>query len=235
MVFRSGRLQYRLGVEDIEPDHGVAWVLELPACFSSATTQQEATAQVPTRIGEYFDWLKGNEQASPLANEPIETEAPEVSRSFTSQNDYTVNAFFEGDRKPLDYEEVEYHLWLLDRTRRDLLAVVRQLPRETLNRPVAREVRGSILGILSHVAGAENWYLDRPRLALPDEEMPEEPLARLERVRVHTKARLPELVDDARVVELVGEQWSVRKVLRRALWHERDHTNHIAQLAGVRG
>ena len=226
-------MQYRLGVEDIEPDHWVAWVLELPGCFSSATTQEEATAQVPTRIGEYFDWLKRNGQASPPAKEPIEMEAPEVFRSFPSQNDYTVNVFFEDDRKPLDYQEVEYHLWLLDCTRRDLPAVVRQLPRETLNRPVAEEVQGSIEGILSHVAGAENWYLDRLSLALPDEEMPEGPLARLERIRAYTRTRLPELVDDGRVVELVGEQWSVRKVLRRALWHERDHTNHIAQLAGV--
>lgn len=27
-----------------------------------------------------------------------------------------------------------------------------------------------------------------------------------------------------------GEFWSPRKLLRRAIWHERDHTNHILQL-----
>jgi len=32
------------------------------------------------------------------------------------------------------------------------------------------------------------------------------------------------------VVALAGEVWSARKVLRRSLWHERDHTQHILQL-----
>jgi ferritin len=32
------------------------------------------------------------------------------------------------------------------------------------------------------------------------------------------------------VVGVNGEFWSPRKVLRRALWHERDHTEHIRKL-----
>ena len=226
-------MQYQLGVEDIEQGHWVAWVLDLPGCFSSANTQEEATAQTPTRIAEYFDWLKTNGRASPLATEPIEMKVPEVFLSFPSQDNYSVNAFFQDDRRPLNYDEVEYYLWLLDCTRRDLLAVVHQIPRERLSQPVTGEVQGSIEGILNHIAGAENWYLDRLSLALPNEDMLDEPLARLERVRAHTRTRLLKLADDARVIELVGEQWSVRKVMRRALWHERDHTKHIAQLPGV--
>jgi hypothetical protein len=32
------------------------------------------------------------------------------------------------------------------------------------------------------------------------------------------------------VVTLSGETWSARKVMRRTLWHERDHTAHILKL-----
>jgi hypothetical protein len=32
------------------------------------------------------------------------------------------------------------------------------------------------------------------------------------------------------VATLSGETWSARKVLRRAMWHERDHTQHIRKL-----
>ncbi|MDW8214000.1 MAG: hypothetical protein RMJ55_10615 [Roseiflexaceae bacterium] len=39
------------------------------------------------------------------------------------------------------------------------------------------------------------------------------------------------MADDKRVVAgQGGEVWSARKVVRRALWHERDHTQHIARL-----
>jgi len=29
-----------------------------------------------------------------------------------------------------------------------------------------------------------------------------------------------------------GEIWSPRKALRRAVWHERDHTEHIRKILG---
>ena len=33
-----------------------------------------------------------------------------------------------------------------------------------------------------------------------------------------------------KVVAVDGEFWSPRKMLRRTLWHERDHTEHIHNL-----
>jgi hypothetical protein len=35
------------------------------------------------------------------------------------------------------------------------------------------------------------------------------------------------------VVGLEGEFWSPRKLLRRAVWHERDHSQHIRQLCAL--
>jgi hypothetical protein len=37
------------------------------------------------------------------------------------------------------------------------------------------------------------------------------------------------------VVGTDGEIWSPRKVLRRALWHERDHVEHIKKLIAMSG
>jgi hypothetical protein len=41
---------------------------------------------------------------------------------------------------------------------------------------------------------------------------------------------LPKLVGVNKVLGLGGKIWSPRKALRRALWHERDHTEHIRKL-----
>jgi hypothetical protein len=35
------------------------------------------------------------------------------------------------------------------------------------------------------------------------------------------------------VVDLVGEFWSPRKLLRRAVWHERDQSQQIRQLCAL--
>jgi hypothetical protein len=83
------------------------------------------------------------------------------------------------------------------------------------------------------VGGAEWWYLDRLGLAFAQKDVPDEPVDRLEKVRNHLVMALPGLVGDDRVVTPNGEGWSARKLVRRALWHERDHTHQIARLAGV--
>lgn len=96
--------------------------------------------------------------------------------------------------------------------------------------PIPGEKRDSIAGVLDHIAWAEWWYFDRLNQAFPRSEMPGDPLTKLEKVRAQTRARLPKLVGDAQVVERVGEQWSARQVLRRTLWHERDHIEQIKEL-----
>ena len=72
-------------------------------------------------------------------------------------------------------------------------------------------------------------------LAFPQAEIPEDPFARLASVREHFVTCLPALAKRAGVITLSGETWSPRKVLRRALWHERDHTEHILKLRAKMG
>jgi hypothetical protein len=90
--------------------------------------------------------------------------------------------------------------------------------------------RWSINGILGHIGGAEWWYMERLGLAFPREQLPEEPQARLEKVHESFASVLPKLEGTKQVIGLEGELWSPRKVLRRALWHERDHAEHIRKL-----
>lgn len=108
--------------------------------------------------------------------------------------------------------DVEEALWLLEQTRRDLLAALDGVPEEALTRLVPGQKFGSISGVLEHVAEAERFYLSR-----------------LDR------GVLPGLAGDGRVVERRGELWSARKVVRRALWHECDHTGHVAKLLRAYG
>jgi hypothetical protein len=51
-------------------------------------------------------------------------------------------------------------------------------------------------------------------------------------VRSHLRVVLPTLAGTHEVLGVDGEFWSPRKVLRRAAWHERDHTDHINRLRG---
>jgi len=93
-----------------------------------------------------------------------------------------------------------------------------------------RELTRPIIGIVDHVAIAEWWYFNRLGMSPARLALPADPIAKLKAVRQNTYAQLSKLIGDTQIVTLIDEQWSARKVLRRTLWHERDHTQHIAKL-----
>lgn len=208
----------------------IAHVPDLPGCFSSHKDRDVAIKGIPASIESYTLWCQRHGlRIAGLAGPMV---VSEVIRAWRYEEDYEVNAFFASDRPPLLEEELGDFRTLLEMTGQDLLASVDGLSQENLNQQFSGE-RWSILGILRHVANADLWYLDRLGLALPQADLPEEVLPRLQAVRAHLVASLPALAKRVGVVALSGELWSARKVLRRTLWHERDHTDHILKLRAV--
>jgi uncharacterized damage-inducible protein DinB/predicted RNase H-like HicB family nuclease len=221
-----------LVLEDMEPNHWIAWALNLPACFSSATTAEDAVALAPQKITEYFSWLFAHNSQLPTVQEPIETEVVETFHSFACSEDpeYIVNAFFDDDRRPLEYWDVEIGLRLLSWTRQDLFSAMKSITQEQLTKAISGEVRGSINGILNHIAVAENWYFDQLDCGVQRENLSADPLEKLTIVRANTQEQLVKLIGDKLITKNCDELWSARKILRRTLWHERDHVQQIAQL-----
>jgi len=222
-------MHIRLAVEDMEPAHWVAWALDLPACYSSAATAEEALARAPQRVAGYFSWLKVHDARLPEVHEPLEVDLVETFHSFPSGKDaeYIVNAFFADDRRPLGYWDVELALRLLEWTRRDLMEVIGSLPREIYTRPIEGERQDTLEGIVNHNAAAENWYLSHLGCGLELRQLAASPLEKIALVRTHTRQKLADWIGDGRVTQNYDEHWSARKVLRRTLWHERDHTQQI--------
>jgi hypothetical protein len=225
-------MRYRLGVDEIAPNHWIAWALNLPACYSSAKNAAETVANAPRRIGEYFSWIRMRDPLWPLPPETVDIEVVATVPSHPSRADpeYIVNAFFEDDRRPLGYWDVAIARRLLEWTHQDLLKVIAPLHNPQERKTIPAEMRGVISEIIRHVAGAENWYFGQMGLAMEQASLPGDPVNILERVRKNTNERLWALMEDVRITEDRDELWSSRKVLRRALWHERDHTQHIRQL-----
>lgn len=228
---------FHIGLENNVEGRSLAWVLDHPGCFAYGKNAEMALAAVPKAIREYIDWIDRNTSQSWLSPETIETELDDVWDVYTinedyqpvESGDYAVNAWFRRDWIPLSQEDIQHGLQLLSWTRQELLQTVSALSRSQLETRQAGE-RWSIAGILQHVGGAEWWYLNRLGLAQPREQVPEEPFQRLTQVRLRLEQTLPGLAGAVQVIGVDGEFWSPRKLLRRAVWHERDHTAHILKL-----
>lgn len=229
-------MYFRIGLENNMEGRSIAWAVEHPGCFVYGATGSEALGNLPAAIEEYIGWVTQRETQTWLTPGDIEIQLDETWEAYQINEDYElvpegyeINAWFLYDWKPLSMEEIERGLKLLSWTRADVLETVKDLSPEKLDATYPNE-RWSIAGILKHIGGAEWWYLNRLGLAFPRPEVPQDPFERLEKVRSRFEEVLPELAGSKQVVGIDGEFWSPRKMLRRAVWHERDHNNHIRKL-----
>jgi predicted RNase H-like HicB family nuclease len=228
---------FRVGIENNNEGRSLAYALEHPGCFAYGKDANAAALNMETALQSYATWILKHEPNTWLNFETVEIQAEEAWEVYlindefdkVERDGYSVESFFRHDWKPLTAIEIQRALKLLVWSREDLSKTVEGLTAEKLDQTYFGE-RWSIGGILGHIGGAEWWYLDRLGLAFPRAEVPEEPFARLEKVRAVFKATLPRLEGSRQVVGVDGEFWSPRKALRRALWHERDHIEHIRKL-----
>ena len=229
-------MSFKIGLENGVEGRSLAWGLEHPGLFAYGQTGEEAIENLPAALHEYRTWIASHATQFWPDLMDGEFEVVETFRVFIideqfdlAKDGYEVNAWFLHDWKPLTIFDIDRAMKLLDWSRTDLWETVSGLGDQVLDAEQPGE-RWSIRGILRHVGGAEWWYLDRLGRAFSREQVPDEPFERLEKVRTHFNNILPGLVGSKQVIGVDGEFWSPRKMLRRAVWHERDHTTHIQKL-----
>lgn len=233
-------MRIEVGVENGVEGRTLAWALDYPGCFAYGDDSKDALMHLPRALLAYHERVRSRAEQPWLPElGDFDIRLVEVFQVFdidenyqrTEAGHYSVNAWFQRDWKPLTTQEVSRAAEMLRWSRADLLKSVEGLSAAQLEEKRPNE-RWAINGILAHVAGAEWWYLDRlglagmERAALPKDD----PFERLRVVRARLEAALPEMAGMRRVWGMDGEFWSPRKFIRRALWHELDHVEHIYKL-----
>jgi predicted RNase H-like HicB family nuclease/uncharacterized damage-inducible protein DinB len=231
-------LRAKLYLESGSTEHGsskcLAWILVLPGCVAYGETPEQAFARAPEKVWRYLDWLRihGENVPAGIELEPKPSEIFHVSRL----GDYEINATFVPDFGAPFEDEVERCLRWMRYSREDLLTLVRETAEmlDVKPDPSKRSVRE----ILQHIGTAEIWYISRlesdpKHLSWP--ELPKETLPLLETTRAWAIQRLRSLPLDfgKQIFTHEGEVWTLKKVLRRFLYHETYHRQQIAHRLGT--
>ncbi len=225
---------FRVGIENNNEDRSIAWALEHPGYYAYGQDAAEAQANMPQAAREYAGWIHQHGM-SWVDEAPADITVEETFDAYRHPRDAgerdLIESFFHYDAEPLQGMDVERALKLLDWSRHDLLDSIQGLGGRQLEELHPGE-RWSINGILLHVAHAEWWYQERVGSRFPDreEDLPADALGCLELVRAHFMSWLSKMQGVHHALDVDGEIWSPRKVVRRAAWHERDHTQHIRKL-----
>jgi predicted RNase H-like HicB family nuclease len=227
----------RIGIDKGFEGRVVAYALDFPGCFTYGMDEAEALLKLPQALLKYEIWIKDHTEDCWVNFTEMDLRVTDVMDSFIIDEEthpelfgVEINAFFEDDLRALSSLEVERALLVFTWQREELYGGISTLTQDILEKQYPDQ-RWNILGILKHVANAENWYLSRLGYSnLRKEQLPEEPLARLEMMQEAVEDAFRQFPLDTQVHNIDGETWSCRKILRRTLWHQRDHIEHIKQL-----
>lgn len=225
----------RIGLEEDPGTRFTAWALDFPGCFAYGADQAEALITLPRRLLEFDYWVRLHTDAPWFQLDGLDLHVDEtftITRIKHDGEEYEINAFFQDDMRSLSQAEIDQTLQILHWQQEELLAGIDFLDEETLNR-IETGQRWSILGIVRHLAVCELWYLQNLGLPTPNISRDTYPTLILEQSYQAVAAALPTLVGDNRFSEYAQERWSGRKLVRRTLWHRRDHIDHIRQLLGI--
>ncbi len=222
----------QIGLERNVEGRTLAWALDYPGVFTYGADDAEAILRMPREMLRFESWLNLHTDQPWVHLEGLDMHIDETFDSFqilVDERIHGIHAFFRSDQMPLSRIEVEQASLIFNWQREELLAGVETLPSDVLKQQFDGQ-RWTIEGILEHIARVEQWYFSRLgfEITLPADSS--EPLRLLEASAAATNQFLPKLVGHDSVLEYRHEKWSARKLVRRLLWHQRDHIDHIRDL-----
>ncbi len=231
----------------LEPgyDHGRwgAWLLEWPGCFTWGSTREGALGRCAATAWRFAEWLERHTEVRP----PVPFGRPEIVEEVapTSIDGYERNATFDHDRRAVSADEFDRSLRWIGYAHQDLVDAARRVSAFEAGggslRSETRETEAVASGadegrearaVVRHAAGAETWLTSRLDRSLQfDAGDPESDLdAYVEQTHAWALERLRELWKRNPALASVdgkGESWTLAKVLRRQVYHLRDHTDEL--------
>jgi predicted RNase H-like HicB family nuclease len=193
--------------------------LDLLGCAAEGASPEAALDAFSAELNEWLRFLQ--ESGTPVPDPRSEVEI-RVDEWISTEVDVLAgqsDACFGADLRPLGPREIDAGLQRFGDLRGRLLRTVRSADPVTLD--VEPASAWSARRILDELARAEWWTLTRLG-ASPLAQIPDRTLGRLDTAAALIVAAFtgrPDS-DDARLIEIEGESWTPRKVLRRLLWLE---------------
>ncbi len=230
-------MQYMINIE-VYPDGMVeANAPELPGCSAYGGSEDECLFRMRLAVPDYFRWLSYQDSETPTMSSEVElTVAEKIADSMT--NGQVATAFFATDAQPITQDDIDWSVALSSYALQDIGKQIQKYPDDALNwRP--NPSAPSVNELLDSLAQLDLQLLllmsatSRPGL----DSLPGPAFERLysihEECLLLTHNSSPEIRE--KIIDVNGERWSLRKIIRRELAAIRSCNEKIALTLALRG
>lgn len=210
----------RVGLEEGADGVLLAYALNLPGCTAVGGSPEAAMGAFEQALQQWLRFLAFAGERVPAADEEIQVSVDEWIQTDAQVGRGESTVLFDAEIAPLSQAEAELGVRRIGDLRGRLLARVRRRRDVNLDVP-APGADVSVRQVLEELARSQWWTLSRLG-ASSMAGAPDHTLARLDTAAALVVDRMMTLPDDARGrrMELDGEEWTPRKVLRRLTWLE---------------
>jgi len=199
---------------------------DFPGAYSRGASRAEALAKLPEEVRAWCRWAG---QAGP---EDLTTAVVQEKVSTLKICDADSDVIFDAERPPMGLEEYGALKALALKSAEDFLALYSAVPdkdasalptRESFYGPIPRTAEG----MYRHTKGVNDYYFGEIGVEAPWEgSMPEDRAAGFAALEAQ-----PDFLSKPVYLGSYDEEWSLRKVLRRFLWHDRIHARAMYRMA----
>ena len=210
------------------------YAVDLPGAFTRGKSLSVAIAKMPAEIESYLAW-KGD----PVPD-LIEIVIAEEKESELDIRDADSDAIFDSEKAPLTREEYEVLKSLALRSARDFQALYESIPdKDASLSPIRKTFYGQVphtaREMYGHTKSVNTYYFGEIGVEADNEGDIFECRRRgFEALEAH-----PDFLHMPAAEGSYGEYWSLRKMLRRFIWHDRIHARAMwrgaCHMFGVNG
>lgn len=204
------------------------WAANYPGAFVRGATENEALAKFGGELRSYLRW----QRHEMTAGTPLEVEIVQRKETELRVCDADSDVLFDTERAPLDEAEYAAQKLLVLLSARDFRALYQSIPNPDISgRPPRRTFYGAVprtpREMYEHTNNTTAYYAAAFGIELVN--MPD---IYVNRMQIFSEI---EVLDDFRSDRIYtapdGELWTMRKLLRRFLWHDRIHAKAMWRTA----
>jgi hypothetical protein len=207
-------------------DDTLLYAVDYIGAYTRGENLEIAIAKMPHEISSYLKWLGED------TSDNIEVVIVGEKDSDLAIKDADSDVLFENEKAPLTADEYEKMKALALKSSKDFLALYESIPNKSATAIVERKtfygtVPRSADEMYEHTKGVNEYYFAEIDVDADNSGNIYECRKRGFEI-LETK---PDYLDNPVIEGSYGEDWSLRKVLRRFIWHDRIHARAMYRMA----
>ncbi len=206
--------------------HG--FIVELPGAFVRGSKEEETLSKAQHEATSYLAWLGIEQKQLPTARK-VQTHLCKLM-----VEDADCEILLDVDRAPMSDREFQLlvelakHSGLSFTKLYDSVKLMDWIDEARTRKTFYGQNKKTIKEIFDHVKRTQYYYLSRaPVLFSEDEALP---FMEIRKSSLDTLARLFRKEANSRVYNVENEEWTLKKILRRFVWHDRIHGKAITRI-----